>query len=500
MNANTRKALFLDAFYQVVDNSVFRILAVLILLPIAATFLLGFQEEHISLLFGFREWRYDEILAAFGAPMHSANPSKAFIEGFVAFVIQIYAGSFGVIFCIAATSFFVPRLIEKGAADVLFHKPVSRWALYLSRYFAGLFFVGLLSAALVIGVYLGLLLVSGHNDTGILWAAPGLVYLFGLIYAVCMLIGAFTRSTVASILLCSLFFFLNGCVHNTWITIESAKHSEIAINGAEEEEDESGLLSSLVRALNVAHFVLPKTTDSVYLLKKARHAAGGGPAFQDSASSLVITNWPEGLVPAEDPSLPLREAGAGLADAFAIAADTLGEPLFFAAAEDGVDSIAYSRRPRGTVERSGGRTRPERLSEAGKALETALANLPGLLSIDSDDLPRSARENGIYIERFNQTVRGTRDLNGVELTFHHIVFQSTDSVYTLSHEAPTASEESFAEFLAVVDSPPEHDWYEDQLSLDAPWQYNPLFSIGSSLAFTALMLALGWWKVSRIDF
>ena len=91
-------------------------------------------------------------------------------------------------------------MIEKGAADVLFHKPLGRLTFYLSRYFAGLFFVGLLATLMAVGMYAGFLLVSGYHDPGILLAAPLLTYLFGLIYAVAMWVGVVTRSTVAAML------------------------------------------------------------------------------------------------------------------------------------------------------------------------------------------------------------------------------------------------------------------------------------------------------------
>ena len=47
--------------------------------------------------------------------------------------IDYLAGTVGIFMCVAATVFFVPRMLEKGAADPLFSKPVSRWSLLFAR-------------------------------------------------------------------------------------------------------------------------------------------------------------------------------------------------------------------------------------------------------------------------------------------------------------------------------------------------------------------------------
>jgi hypothetical protein len=43
-------------------------------------------------------------------------------------------------------------------------------------------------------------------------------------------------------------------------------------------------------------------------------------------------------------------------------------------------------------------------------------------------------------------------------------------------------------------------WYDDRFDWDAPLAFNAWFSIGSSLAFVAVMLLFGFWRLSRIDF
>jgi hypothetical protein len=77
-------------------------------------------------------------------------------------------------------------------------------------------------------------------------------------------------------------------------------------------------------------------------------------------------------------------------------------------------------------------------------------------------------------------------------------------MYTAFLDAPDASvgEELFDSLNVAMglDVGNENTWYSKQLSLTAPLKFNLLFSIGSSVVFTLLMLALGWWRLTRIEF
>ncbi len=512
MNASSLKALFFDALYQVLDNWVFRILCALVLLPVLATFVLGFEETGISLLFGWKHWTYESILRAFGGGSGDVGQvRKDLIEGLLRFVFQQYAGNIGVIFCIAATAFFVPRMIEKGAADVLFHKPLGRLVLYLSRYLAGLLFVGLLSAALVVGMYAGLRLVSGHDDPGILWAAPLLVYLFGMIYAVSMLAGVVTRSTVAATLLTVMFFFGNGCVHLIWVIQEagppireissavSAADGEAEDPAADESEEGSpddtpALLRALQKGLVVAHYLLPKTMDADILAAQLRRATERR-VFEDPDLGLRIVDLPAGYRPVERGQREPAPPGLG---------EILGEARFQARQAEGDGRIDVWRRERRTLEtpRANGtvRQREERLGDAVDALIEALEVQPGTTSVErrSDGDSGGARSPLGAVQ-----VRAERE-DGV---LHAYVLRTGEHVYTLAHagSGPSAEQdlahlrEACQELKPVSEGGPA-EYYAAKLRLDAPWRFNPLFSVGSSVLFTVVVLLLGWARLQRIDF
>ena len=284
MNGNLVKALALDAIYQVLDNWVFRILVILVALPILFFFVVGFREDSIVILFGVAEYSYDWV----GGLSGGIDPRDWLVRRLTSIFIDFFGGTIGVVLSIAATAFFVPRMIEKGSADVLFHKPVHRGLLYLSRYAAGLLFICTITVLAVVGIYAGQRLVSGFNDPGILWAALTLTYLFGLLHCVSMLIGVLTRSTVAAILVTLIFYVLNGGVHNLWIFFQqmreessaaemvAALQQEDQAEGEDGEEDGPNLMVTLLDSgLSVAHYILPKTTDATFITDKLRKTLEG---------------------------------------------------------------------------------------------------------------------------------------------------------------------------------------------------------------------------------
>lgn len=274
------RGLFRDSILQVLDNRVFRVLVILTLVPILATFVIGLGEERVSLLFGLKTLDYPDFMWAVA---DGVSPRAYIVELFRSIFVESIVGSVGLTICIAATSFFVPEMVQKGAADLVFTKPLPRWALYLSRYVTGLVFIGALGLVLNAGIFLGLGLRSGYWYPGFLWSTLTLVYIFGLIHGVTMLIGLVTKSTPAAMILGIMFFSLNGCVHGTWMFVDGFGSQLDAMTTAPESEDEAereeadkwdALKTFGKRALDTAHFALPKTTEAPMLLVLVQDAVG----------------------------------------------------------------------------------------------------------------------------------------------------------------------------------------------------------------------------------
>jgi ABC-type transport system involved in multi-copper enzyme maturation permease subunit len=526
VNRNQLRALAADAFHQVLDNGVFRILAVLCVIPILFTFVVGIREEGVVLLFGLKSWSYSELFSTFGHRVLPSDPRGLLIEGVLQVVVEFLAGSLGMLVALSATSFFVPRLLEKGAAELYFHKPVSRTALFLSRYLAGLLFVALVSFVLVGGMALGLLLVSGHGDPGILVAPLTLTYAFAPIYAFTQLAGVVTRSTVAALLLSSFFFLFNGCVQQSWIAWQQnvngpALHVERERDEADAKDEDPGgskaapvaeaqptekgggssLQGFLVGVLDTLHFALPKTTDADYLGQKLRRALAR-PLYRDEDSLVTIPRLPPGME-----ELAPGELGRLLESEPELRA-RCGEPAF-GASKGGVSYSLWRRGAERSETRIGERvrTRVETASQAAKSLAESLEGRAGVR-----DLRRES-------ERFGSGFGGG-DIAGWLVAWHEgegaavrtrlaLVFKGArdDALFTLLCGAPgelepeaAASARNELASQLDIDETFAQAWYPSQLALDAPLRFNILFSIGSTLAFAAAMLVLGAWRLARIAF
>ena len=504
MNATATKALLLDAVFQVLDNWVFRILVVIGSILVLSTFAFGFREEEIVLLFGVQSWSYESIFTAFtGSSARVDDPQGILINGILDFVFGTLAGNLGVIFCIAATSFFVPQMIEKGAADVLFHKPLNRLTFYLARYFAGLFFVGVLATLMAFGMYAGFLLISGYNDPGILLAAPLLTYLFALIYAVSMFIGVMTRSTVASILLSVIFFAFNGCVHLFWTSMQANEfaqleelreeaESEEDVVVEEEEDEEGGFALELVKKTNaVLHYVLPKTSDADVLSSKLRKALNA-PLYTEEEALISVFLLPDGF----------EETSPRMPDVPSDVAALLGEPRFQleGLVEGEAVTCTLLRRAvvRREVERRGElKLVQETASRAGSTLAETLEDTV------AEDVDRSLKSFGSNLRGRPMTGSLVRWTGGGQALV--VKGAASEWMFTLWIEDAGPDTEARADLtLATIGLAMGYDVsansYEERFTFTAPWRYNIFFSVGSSLAFVAVLLCLGWWKLSRIEF
>ena len=277
-------ALFHDALYQVLDNKVFRILMVLTVVLVAVPWLVGFREDELVLAWGWKRYFYEDILASMGWLLFQqvGTDQERMIGGVQSFLVSGIAGTFGMFFSLAATSFFVPRLLEKGAADPLFSKPVSRFALLLSRYVAGLLFILVLGVFLVGGIHLGFLVNSQYGDVTLLWTLPILVYTFGLLFSFTVMVGTWTRSATAALLLSFVFLGFTGGVHLAWKGIRMAEAQDVfeqireagdALSDPELEdvrEDLDGFTRFVLGTISTLHHALPKTGDADALAQLLR--------------------------------------------------------------------------------------------------------------------------------------------------------------------------------------------------------------------------------------
>ncbi|MCY3001940.1 MAG: ABC transporter permease [Planctomycetota bacterium] len=488
MNRFTLKGLFLDALYQVLDNLGFRILLILFLVPVAMSFLVSFGEQEVSFLWAWDLRYVDLIPDGFGSGSGGAMPNPgeyqlppgfrdSLLQTIATTLIDQVADKFGLVFGIAAISFYVPQMLERGAADVVFSKPVSRMALFLSRYVAGLIFVGVLALVLVGGTSLGLAVSSQYFDPGLLWSIVTLVYGFAIFHAISCTIGVFTRNSIASILLTLVFMPVNCGLHKGWESIVASERQEADYYARHPDktpaiEEDSAAYATLRTGLTVYHVLAPKSRDATRIAQGWRKGFEPIAEFRDEDLGLEVLEPPAGF--RREPRSSFE--GDGLE--------------WLAAVPEGSGEARWTLRSQ-DMEVIGTRS-------------SLVKKLRKELSVD----PVRSDISGRYTDRFEWV----EDRGGEKRLRRRWVFQINSRILTLDYDAEatwarTPEQETAAQkFVASIQIEDALAQQMSQADYDsffgwtAPWQFNAWFSVGTTIAFIVAVLALGIAKLKRIDF
>jgi ABC-type transport system involved in multi-copper enzyme maturation permease subunit len=446
-------SLMRDAYLQVADNLVFRIMLGVVFAMVASTFAIGFRDDHVSLLFGLGKLDYESVLGSVGwffGVVGTENRAATFVEQLQQSFANSIAGTFGALFSVVATSFFVPRMLEKGAADTLFSKPVTRGVLVLSRYFGSIVFVGILSTVLVFGMWAGFAVASGYTNPRFLWAAPMLIYQFALLAAFSTFFGALTRSSIATLLLTVLSWW--GCIgtHTVWLlafeyapAMNELGRSERAEGDENEPEagpaDEHPLVAFIGDVVTIGHLVLPKTGDAAEVTELVRKTLHG------ETRTLL------GGVSMRNQTLAVYERSDG---GIVVTSPEGNEALF---------------------------------TQGRGALLTMEARRPVFVRVGLDGTieawtgsPRDAR-------RAAEELEGAEDGEGGGAP-------TEVPDWATPAEVVPASEVGFGRDDPITFYRRRFTWDQEELG------YSPLFSLASSLGFSLVLLLLATWRVRRMDF
>jgi ABC-type transport system involved in multi-copper enzyme maturation permease subunit len=140
---------------------------------------------------------------------------------------------------VIVTAAFIPNMIRKGSIDLLISKPISRSMILIYKYLGGMFFVFLLTAYTIIGLWVAVGLSSGTWGVGILTAIFGITFYFSILYAFETLIGVLTRNVIVSIVATIVFWavlFVLGFAYNTVKAINSIDFRQMQQAAAQSKE------------------------------------------------------------------------------------------------------------------------------------------------------------------------------------------------------------------------------------------------------------------------
>lgn len=187
-------ALLIDAYRELNARKMFWISLIISGVVMVAFALLGISDNGLKLL---------------GLNLPMPVPQFWYKYLFSTLIIGLWVSVGAMILALISTASIFPDLLAGGSIDLYLSKPISRLRLFLTKYFGGLLFVLLQATVFTVASYLVFGLRGGQWRTTLLLIIPLTTLLFSYLFAVCVLVGVVTRSTIAAILVTCLFWLLS---------------------------------------------------------------------------------------------------------------------------------------------------------------------------------------------------------------------------------------------------------------------------------------------------
>jgi hypothetical protein len=193
-------ALVVDAYRELNAKKLFWITLALSLIVVLAFAAFGMTPTGFSLLwFSFESETFNSEII----------PKRLFYTStFLSLGIGVWLTWIATILALVATAGIFPDFISGGSIDLALSKPIGRLRLFLTKYILGLLFAVLQVTVFITAAFFVLGWRADYWDPNLFLAIPIVTVFFSYLFAVCVLIGMVTRSTIASLLFTLLFWFV----------------------------------------------------------------------------------------------------------------------------------------------------------------------------------------------------------------------------------------------------------------------------------------------------
>src|SRR5690349_2682745 len=189
--------IFYDAYRELNAKRLFWITLYLSLLVVASFAFVGINEQGVT---AFGKVLYPDMTSAM------VPPGTLYNILFIELAIPWWLGFGATVLALVSVGAVFPDFISGGSIDLYLSKPIARVRLFITKYLAGLLFVGMQVLVFCVASFLVIGIRGGTWQWGIFLAVPLVVLFFSYLYCVCVLLGIATRSTLASILITLLFW------------------------------------------------------------------------------------------------------------------------------------------------------------------------------------------------------------------------------------------------------------------------------------------------------
>ena len=194
-------AIFLDAYRELNAKKLFWITMGLNLLAVIVFASAGINQNGITF------WHWQLMDNPF-FNSENVSPELFYKTQFTSWGIPIWLSWATIILALVSTAGIIPDLISSGMIEPVLSKPIGRVRLFLTKFFTGLLFVGLQVTVFSVGALLVIGIRGGAWELKLLLAIPIVLALFSYLFSFCALMGLITRSTIASLLITMLLWFI----------------------------------------------------------------------------------------------------------------------------------------------------------------------------------------------------------------------------------------------------------------------------------------------------
>lgn len=199
-------ALFKDAYRELNAKKLFWIVLALSGIVVAAFGAVGLTPTGMKVLWWDFESFFNSSVIA---------PATFYKLMFVNLGIAIWLAWVATILALVSTAGIIPDFVSSGSIELVLSRPIGRLRLFLTKYLTGLLFVTLQVTIFTAAAFLVIGIRGKAWELGLFWAVPLTVCFFSYLFSICVVIGMWSRSTIAALLLTVLCWFLIFGLHAT---------------------------------------------------------------------------------------------------------------------------------------------------------------------------------------------------------------------------------------------------------------------------------------------
>ena len=207
-------AMLVDAYRELNSKRLFWIILSLSGLVVVYFASIGFDEDGMSMLFGLVN--IDSPFLTRDSPVSQ----MLYRSIFSTFIVGIWLAWIATILALISTTTIFPDFIAGGAIDLVLSKPIGRVRLFAMKYLASMLFVLLQVSLFCVGVFFCMGWRLGDWEWKIFAAIPVVTIFYSYLFSVNVLVGVWTRSSLAA-LLCTMLF---------WASLSGISMSELLVN------------------------------------------------------------------------------------------------------------------------------------------------------------------------------------------------------------------------------------------------------------------------------